>query len=367
VYVVLKRRTWIHSLLLLVSSAFWAALANITRVTIVSGISATQAVDLSTGWQHEMLGYSLVACGFVMLRCTDQLLCALLAPVTVHGVLHPNPLSRCWNWLIATPLSTERPPAKATGIETAATHLQLSKSLRLWTLGFFILGALQLAVLFVAGLAHPAAVFAEVSKDEAAEAFGETTLAEELGPWRLTDYRLHRRGSHSDFAEIGHNWLYQCDNRMAIISADYPFVGWHELLICYESRGWSVRHREVYARNEGAVSEDGFIEAELTRPTGESAVLQFSLFEWSGQALDPPTPGSELLGRRLLNRFSLNPLFSILGQQRVTSLLSPATVQIQQFVTSDNPVSDDERNELRTQFLELRRQLRQAWLRHDKG
>lgn len=107
VFTVVVRRRWLYTASLLASTVCWATAINISRVTIVAVAAAQFDLDIAAGWQHEVLSYALVVFGLLMIMFTDQFLFTLFAPVIdPEGKPYPHPLSRLWNWSVATPIET---------------------------------------------------------------------------------------------------------------------------------------------------------------------------------------------------------------------------------------------------------------------
>jgi exosortase len=98
----LKRRSLIHGLCLLSSGLVLSGMMNILRVVTIAVAWDVNGTDLSTGWQHDTLGYVCLGLAAVMLLSADRLLEFLFAPmldVRRHGggSLYFNPLIGLWN------------------------------------------------------------------------------------------------------------------------------------------------------------------------------------------------------------------------------------------------------------------------------
>jgi exosortase/archaeosortase family protein len=102
VFVVAANRPLVWSALLLATSVFWAAVANTVRVTTIASAQSRYDVDLSSGWQHQTLGFTTVGLAMLMLVSTDRILAFLLQPIPLHDEGgRANPLSKIWNRCVA--------------------------------------------------------------------------------------------------------------------------------------------------------------------------------------------------------------------------------------------------------------------------
>jgi len=98
------RRTWLHSGLVLLSAGGLAGLLNVIRVASISMAWFSYEVDLSTGWQHDTIGYVALVVAALLVFSTDALMNFLLSPVPDFpraGVASRfyNPFTAIWNWL----------------------------------------------------------------------------------------------------------------------------------------------------------------------------------------------------------------------------------------------------------------------------
>jgi len=100
----LRRRSFVHGILLLCSGFAFAGLMNIARVMTIAVAWQTSALDLSTGLVHEVLGYCCLAIAAALLMSADACLGFFLDCVPDRRrlgatVLFRNPLVVFWNLL----------------------------------------------------------------------------------------------------------------------------------------------------------------------------------------------------------------------------------------------------------------------------
>ena len=113
----LRRRSFAHSLLLMLSGFAFAGIMNVTRVMTIAIAWERHHLDWSAGFSHELLGYCCLAAAAGLLMSADAFLGFLLAPVRdVRGIgtvaLFRNPLIAIWNllFLIGYQLIEAAPP-----------------------------------------------------------------------------------------------------------------------------------------------------------------------------------------------------------------------------------------------------------------
>lgn len=377
ILMVVWRRPVRHSLVLIALALGWATLVNILRVTSVVVALDWFDLDLSHGWQHEVLGLVLVFFGLLLVMSTDQLLGTLAAPVR-RPKRRRNRLVRMWNrWLAYEIFSASSRDSVDDEIlpdveeidednevertSSFARSREILTSLLTWSnwatrksspaalvVGtfFLLVGALQ-----IAELSQSRAV--QVNLDTAALVFDAKALPVEMAGWERLDYETERRDRSSEEGECSQIWTYRADGMLAHVSVDYPFVGWHELTNCYEGRGWRIESRRVRRTDDGG----NLVEVEMSSPSGESGYLLFSLFDGLGNPVSPRTTHWKGFAARI----DTSPLVQLL---RANGPIPPETVglQVQQFLASPTPYSETERDELLRRYLDIRRQLRERWL-----
>ena len=140
-YVVWHRRGFLHAMLLLVSAVGWAMFANLLRIGAIVIAAAQWDVDLSTGWQHEAIGFVAFGFGLLMMASTDLILGFLLDPIEGERLRTEDETSYrvriWWNRLICG----WRPVRKTSAAATDATQRRFAPLLVV--ILFVLLGCLQ--------------------------------------------------------------------------------------------------------------------------------------------------------------------------------------------------------------------------------
>jgi hypothetical protein len=190
--------------------------------------------------------------------------------------------------------------------------------------------------------------------------FQEADLPAELAGWKRSGFTP---GGPVDQLPDGqrwwsHSWTYSRGSLTCVISIDQAdFTAWHELSGCYCSAGWQLESRNVTAVPDHAKEEWDRVEARLSRASGDSGTVLFSLFSDEGRAVPSPefglrtkAAGQESFTELLTQR--LNP-----DSQRFGRVL-----QCQLFATSPKPLPPDELSLLHPLFDASRERLRTLWL-----
>jgi hypothetical protein len=185
----------------------------------------------------------------------------------------------------------------------------------------------------------------------------------EVGGFRLVGFGADKRDWDNSWGEYSRTWTYAGPARAAAVSLDYQFVDWHELTLCYRSRGWQMLGRWVepapVATAEGVRLQGGgpVVVAEFRNVEGRYANLLYNLYDRLGRPLDPPeTQGTlSLLGERLASWVRNGNAGGRDGE-----LLS---YQLQVFSTGEAPPNESERSALRALYAEARARVERQGLR----
>ena len=324
----LLRRRLPHLILLLAGSAGIVILANVVRVSIVTIAFDRWGIDLLRGWKHEGLGIALYAVSLGLVASLDQLTLLL-------GSAMPR-------WSVGT---TRTPKARASVLrDSGPTPRRLATCAA-------ILAAV--AMIYPIRWAHDAlASESDVTKVDhlvgrAREILSESSLPVELAGWRRSGFRTEERSRDSTTGQYSACWEYRLGERTALVSVDYPFLGWHDLTVCYSGLDWTPGQRLV---RRGAVEAGSrtpsYIATSLSNRKGGHASLRFGLVDDRDRWVDPP------------------PLRGLgLASREMPWEVAPhrPAYQFQVFCAGYRPQSDEEQSQLTLLFeatsRELERQL----------
>ena len=118
------RRRWLHTILVLISAFCFAGLMNVIRVASVSMAWFSLEVDLTTGWQHDAIGYAALIVAAMLVFSADAFLSLIFAPVPdipgggVSSMIR-NPVTSIWNWLFLVRVSKPQASSVAPNQEPA--------------------------------------------------------------------------------------------------------------------------------------------------------------------------------------------------------------------------------------------------------
>jgi len=361
-FCVWKRRSWPQSILLVAAAMLWALVANTLRVTIIGAIYALTGFDLSSGWPHELMGYVLLALSIVLLLSTDELVVYVFGEIIVpHGRWPRNPLTCCWNRWVANVSPDVFVPVTNTMDDSLPQLSPIAGPRPVLACLFGVLAVLQLVGL--AGTA--AAALAEVPVPPA-NFIPAQTLPVSLGAWRCTESSIEVRARSSNEGLYSRIWKYsvsaegrdeQAPQFTALVSFDYPFAYIHELTKCYTPRGWSIRSRQIescgWRKGTGEVCA-----VEMLKADGESAYLLFAEFDRNGRSVRFSPGTTQWVDERL----ALNPLVQMYREGASRLALESGTLyQFQVFVPVRVPLTEEQKQDIRTQFAALRERLLEEW------
>ena len=363
VFIVWMRRPFFRSLLLVISAVFWAIFMNVVRLFVIPTLDFYAEIDLAHGIQHALLGWGTLLLGIILLLSTDQLLIFLFGPVDATSS-QTGPMgkfiTKVWNNLIAGDKEEDehkkkrrrRPPLTA-----------MSRTLAWVAAGFMVLAGgmsmVSIAKAFNAPVKDMSIQFFNV---DVRVPLAKEDLPETIDNWELAPnehgYRAEDRDHWSDFGRRSDAWTYLTPKYRAIVSLDQTFPGWHELSICYRSSGWKQLSRTWKAEEvdiDGKTEEWPFIEYRFKKPTGEHALVIFSLFDNFGLPYPAPKDWGSFTEH-------LNDLKNRFGQETRARLFRSETYQSQVYVHNFGEISNEVREEITDRYLKARKKLREAFL-----
>lgn len=347
VFAVWRRRPLGHALLLLMAATFWALTINVIRVSSVVIFFQHRSVDISAGLSHQFLGGLLFAVALLALACTDVLLALLLEPIPM---IDPD------GWDDEDQLRKDRLRKDGDQDDRVSAGESSNSQLKQQSIGgnFAVIGATVMFVLL--GLTQTLAILfggQETKRVWSGQdldlSFTEQSLPEQLQDWHRDGFQWEERAPQHTLGKWSATWSYRSDDSTASVSFDYPFVGWHHLVGCYEAQGWTVRTQEtiVLPAAEDPL-EAPLVQVELARPGGAQALLLCSQFDAHGRPLPPPgTAGISSSSWYYALRDRLHKRMTEVG-------FDLSTYQTQLLVTGDAALSENQRQSVIEAFLEVR-------------
>ena len=325
---------WVHAsplraAVLAASSVLWVLFGNVVRIVTVAWLETRWRVDVASGWKHTLLGLVMFALMLGLVVSTDCLVATigsvfawvkgLFSPPTEEALLKQelqNSLqSKSVNttlftaWRDSAPQPNHPQPAAAAAMvghepapdpaleggpsaNRAATVLADVRGT--WP------GSWATAAVFAA-LLLPQALMPEWRRMELFwpgrvfetrfAATGENTLPDRLGAFGRIGFAVERREWDNSWGLLSRVWAYRAPDRMATVSLDYHFVGWHVLTECYRGTGWQLASMAADSTplgpGEPAV-RGKVLTADLTSIDGRHAFLAYALYDRFGRPLDLP-------------------------------------------------------------------------------
>ncbi len=341
-FAVWASRPAVHSLVLLVSAAFWAALTNFLRVLTVAVAFARYDIDLATGWVHDVVGVVFFGFALLMLLSTDQFL------MSTWPIFD-------FSWLPFGKSEQQRAVARRKRVKAERYAAETGQRLPAtpWTSWAVVSVFAVMAVLQIGEFAFATAQQMGAAKEhpvgETVIHLSENSLPQTHNHWNRVRFDVVKRSASNSFGENSKTWRYETPICNVAVSLDYPFTDWHELSYCYGGHGWKLHSRRSSESAGWTTAGSGipFVELILNKPTGEYGYVLFTLMDDRGDAIPPP---DRSLSSTLQGRVLEGPLARVFGRESKLRL-NAKTYQVQVFASSERELSESEREQVRSQFL----------------
>ena len=357
-----------------------AVLGNSLRVTIVALASVWLEKDWTTGLSHELVGYFCLGVATLLLLAFDQFLQAMVHPIRgkrFNSVAAKNALVKLWDQSIAwaAPVVIPSPSLavaaggvlpRAAASETVATgrgnearvfHADRFRPARLGV----AVGAVVIALLGATWFAYRIAQDIRqrgtpwtVSIDEQPLfTIPAGTISGSLGALRVDGHEAMHDPEGAGLGRPADVWTIGTERVRGQLVLSQPYLGWHDLCLCYQIRDWELVDSEILPSPdiaEGNPTEDpqGIGFARFRKDGKRNGYLWVSAISYDGEAIEPPPPmvTSSALGRRL--QTLSEPDF-------VGSLM-----MVQLWVETEGRMGSEELMNLRSSFDEGRRRILQS-------
>ena len=346
-FVVVYRRSFFRSAILIASAVFWALFMNTVRIFLIPVLDQID-INVAHGFPHALLGWGTLAVGVLLLLSTDQFITFMFGPVDREaGEAGPfgKLVTKTWNNLIS---GTPDEQTKKKRSKNARKPITAAGKTAIWVFcGILTLGGLWSSFDVVKSFAT-APSYVRFFDSDVVRPFEENDLPEDIDGWKLEEgsYAIDVRDRGSDLGKRSDQWRYRGAGYSAVVSLDQPFPGWHELTTCYRNAGWTLVDRVRMDPDDG----DGwpYVTAEFKQATGERAFLVFALFNSVGEPVDPPAQWNRMVHflSGVKNRMS--------GRLRA-SMFDRSTYQLQAFVTTyGDSFPDKAKRDVESHFLKVR-------------
>ena len=316
------KRSPLHALLLLIGAVGCVVAANIGRVTMIAFLEARWQLPVSEGWPHELAGWLAFAFALALIASTDALLLFLLGSrpleTFAEDLRQPVPIQI-------------REPGRLPGFrETDLSSWPVTAAFS--AMALFQVGAWWLE------RASPTLPLPT--------SLGEQLLAKRAGPWQRAGFEMVNRERFHELGAASQIWRYQGQDDKLLVSLDYPFSGWHDVVYCYKTQGWVP----VGPNQTGA---GGFqTKTHLAAAGGLRGYLWFGAFDAQGR--DQPV---KTLGIRFRDRLAN---WALLPQRNDSKRIQLPVYQVQLLVECYRQLSADEERQTEELFLDACRRLKHS-------
>ena len=346
IYVVWQRRSVFHALLLITMTVGWALLINVIRISLVVMMPTHLGIDVSTGMPHEVLGMVLFVAALGLLFCTDLCLLFLLEPAS-GSRRHRRAASQqrktrnrqetASSAAVAPVAGAE--PASRSAVETPPTSEAGNAWVRWVVPGAFVL----VLILQVAPILQELNLWQTADAQIQEFAFAEETMPAQIGSWKRQAYEFVERDTFDELGARSAMWTFRTEGIDAVVSFDYPFIGWHHLAYCYRATGWTTQSWQTARsdQGDGGAYSAYDVEMDLDRADGNGH-LQFCEFDQSSQPLEPPQHD-----RYTLAYIEERALRGLLRTQNLYGAYGRRTYQFQVFCPHDQPLTEEQKDQLR--------------------
>jgi len=354
---VYRRRTLLLTPVYLAAAIVLAVLGNIIRVTSIAVFQAWFEVDLSVGWQHELVGYIALAISAGVLLSFDHLISLFFHPVEAsETAILDNPLLVAWNRIFRKrdyATFKSQASSRKTGQGSNQSRYEAALEAASQTRGYRLLG-----YRIVVGIAFACAVMMIgwklfrtpdrrpiVATDAILFQPSDQFLAAADVPITVIGHQRVRDSQFGIYDRLGKNadvWQCGIGERRGDFVISQPYIGWHELTVCYRVLDWNMLGRKTI---EFPGSREPIVMGSFFKD-GLYGSLFFSGVNSNGEL--PRTPGYSPSAR------ALAPIYPLIMDDFAERTGSAQTVMIQYWTVSQQELTPEETREIAKTMHELR-------------
>ncbi|XZE55468.1 exosortase U [Planctomycetaceae bacterium SH139] len=364
--IVWRRRAFLLVPLYVVAALVLAIVANTFRISIIALAEAWYQYDLTTGVAHDLIGYISLALGAGILLSFDVLVGLFAHPVFVpvneNGA---NPFGATWNWVFGFNATTYRDSGygwqmeeeeQADYVDEEETPLADDRGKEIaapWRPMIFAGISCVAALVMLGGLlvgrsdSRPI-----IAQDELLFDPPSDLLKDRVGILSIGDHTIVRNGSEPRLGT--HADLWSCGTNTEVVMSQ-PYVGWHELCVCYEAKDWLLEDRYNLNVKVGKPIAVG----EFSQGESLYGYLLFTAIDSDGTVPNPPS--YTLFGRLLA------PFGPLVTDDFAETSGSAQTVMLQLWTISRTPLEPAEVGELAAAVSEIREKARQQILQQQQA
>lgn len=242
-------RLWLFPFYML-AALLLALAANTIRVTSIAVADSWFDTDLSSGWNHDLLGYTCLAIAIALLFSFDQLIAILFHHIDVPSGRVDNPVLAFWGHIaLAKKVDGER--RSSSSLRPRSSSSRSSRRIRFDSIpspvqwGFA--ACLSAILLFSLGqvLRSQRRQTVDAGSKELLFATPAQLFSGFQGSFTLTAHQTSRGGADPRLGANADIWDFESEDLRAQVLLSQPYSGWKELCVCYEGGEWNLVDRSV--------------------------------------------------------------------------------------------------------------------------
>lgn len=293
-----------------------AVLGNSLRVASVAAAESFLGVDWASGRSHDLVGYATLSIAMLLLLSFDQWFTALLHPmrdVPNYLGMQSNPLVELWNRCIGEGPAEHEPEPMLRGQRAPAIQ-RTSASGGWWLPVGLILLCIPLVSLSSLSVVYGWTVPGRRQAEENLSVFFTPPEDMLAGVWDdecVVRHEIARDGEDRRLGKAADIWTVHDRQLTYQVVLSQPYIGWHELCICYENLEWQLADRSIFTSATAAAEDPTewgspqYAFARFRREDGRRGYLLFSAVTYEGRGAQPPLGLG--MTARLRQRFAVNP------------------------------------------------------------
>lgn len=355
-----RRSVWLSPVYICFALVF-AVLANTIRVTIIALAEAWFGADWTVGWTHDAVGYFSLAIAAGTLWSFDHFCALIFHPVElVTSKGRANPFVIAWNWFLGvktqsyatTGYSWEDQDEPSTASTIAVRPVKTKSP---WQMA--VVGGLTMCcgLVMLTGMAMGRSDFRPISeKDALLFDPPKDLLGDRVGVLSVGGHEVVRNGTDPQLGLHADVWRCASPESVGQLVMSQPYVGWHELCVCYEVQEWVLNKRYNMPVPNGKPIAVG----EFSKGDGLNGYLFFSAIDSDGNV---PTPPSYTLFGRIIA-----PFIPLITDDYAETSGSAQTVMVQMWTVSDEPLDENKLIEISKSVAEARELARKSLVKHQE-
>ena len=266
VYSATCRYGWARAIFNIIQTFLWVIFGNALRIAIVVGVSENWTTSIAEGLPHDLLGLAIFVVIMLLAISTDRLVSSMFPYVEHESEIDDSVIE-------VTPVFHKRQLWSRLGLNRFAVVL----------IGLFLMVLIVGCRMAFVSFTQDRSLISILDRRLPMMVEGDMPVA--IGSWKRGEYERVRRGHSSIFAQDSFVWHYEhsTNGLSAVVSVDCPWHGFHDLVVCYEVKGWRNTADEFHE-----VGDLKYKSVELSRFSGAEALLVYAGMDRNARNVAPP-------------------------------------------------------------------------------